>query len=463
MDVETPTRALSSSAEPADDDMSFAVATEADDGNEPFDPGRITMRFREGRQSLFELPWDEPLARWSRDDIQFVDLPVGASRHTVRFIVVEDGILALKELPLEAGQREYEVMHELEDRGAPAVRACGLVTRTGDQSAIIATRYLARSFQFRRLFMRLPEGERRYRDQLLDAMTGLLVELHRTGLFWGDCSLANTLLMRDGQRLQAYLVDAETSEIHELLSDGQREADLEIAVENVAGDLADLAVMNGRSLEEIDDDFEAALSLRDRYEGLWDVLHRDVSVRRDQRYRVDRRLQAINDLGYVVDEVILEPGDGDADELRLRVAVAGRDYHSRRLRQLTGIEAGEGQSAILLNDLTAWAGMGWAGSWDSKEGSSGRVLTRSDGARWMLEIFEPVVAQLMDALGDDIDPVQAYCDLLEVRWLLSERAGHDVGNAATLASLASRQTPSGSSAQMAAVESDSRRLGWHRP
>jgi hypothetical protein len=463
MDVETAIRAPSSIPEAAEDELSSAEGNDPAEGSEPFDPGRITMRFREGRQALFELPWDEPLARWSRDDIQFVDLPVGASRHTVRFIVVEDGILALKELPLEAGQREYEVMHELEERGAPAVRASGLVTRTGDQSSIIATRYLARSFQFRRLFMRLPEGERRYRDQLLDAMTGLLVELHRTGLFWGDCSLANTLLMRDGQRLQAYLVDAETSEIHEQLSDGQRQADLEIAVENVAGDLADLAVMNGKSLEDIDDDFEAALSLRDRYEGLWDVLHKDVSVRRDQRYRVDRRLHAINQLGYVVDEVILEPGDGDADELRLRVAVAGRDYHSRRLRQLTGIEAGEGQSAILLNDLTAWAGMGWAGSWDSKEGSSGRVLSRRDGARWMLEIFEPVVAQLIEALGEDIDPVQAYCDLLEVRWLLSERAGHDVGNAATLASLASKQTPTGSSAQMAAVESDSKRLGWHRP
>ena len=133
-------------------------------------------------------------------------------------------------------------------------------------------------------------------------------------------------------------------------------------------------------------------------------------------------------------------------------SVAGRDYHSRRLRQLTGIEAGEGQSAILLNDLTAWAGMGWAGSWDAKEGSSGRVLTHLDGARWMLEIFEPVVAQLVEALGEDIDPVQAYCDLLEVRWLLSEQAGHDVGNAATLASMAAHKAPTGSSARMAAVE-----------
>ena len=336
----------------------------------------------------------------------------------------------------------------------------------------------SRPFEAGRITIRLREGQQALldmpwdqplarwdRERLLDAMTGLLVELHRTGLFWGDCSLANTLLMRDGQRLQAYLVDAETSEIHEHLSDGQREADLEIAVENVAGDLADLAVMNGRSLEDIDDDFEAALSLRDRYQGLWDILHTDVSVRRDQRYRVDRRLQAINDLGYVVDEVLLEPGEGDADELRVRVAVAGRDYHSRRLRQLTGIEAGEGQSAILLNDVTAWAGMGWAGSWDHKEGSSGRVLARTDGARWLLEIFEPVVAQLMETLGTDIDPVQAYCDLLEVRWLLSEEAGHDVGNAATLASMAARQAPSGSSAQMAAVEvpAESRRLGWHRP
>jgi len=215
----------------------------------------------------------------------------------------------------------------------------------------------------------------------------------------------------------------------------------------------------------MDDDFEAALSLRDRYQGLWEVLHKDVKVQPDQRYRVDKRLHAINALGYVVDEVILDPGDGGSEDMRLRVAVAGRDYHSRRLRQLTGIEAGEGQSAILLNDLTAWAGLGWAGSWDSKEGDSGRVLTRSDGARWMLQIFEPVVAELMDALGTDIDPVQTYCDLLEVRWLLSEDAGHDVGNAATLTSMVSQETPTGSAAQMVAAEtpSEPRRLGWHRP
>lgn len=432
---------------------------------EPFDAGRITMRFRESNQQLVSMPWETPLAYWTGPDLEFVDLPVGASRHTVRFAMVDGHIVALKELPLAVGQKEYEVLRELELKGAPSVKAYGLVTRTGDDSSIILTRYLSRSFQFRRLFMRLPEGEGRYRDKLLDSMAGLLVEIHRMGMFWGDCSLANTLLLRDGQRLQAYLVDGETSELYEHISDGQREADIEIAIENVAGDLADMGIMNGRSMEEMDEDFEAALSIRDRYERLWSVLHGDITVRRDKQHRVARRLHAINELGYVVDEVILEPGIDGTGDLTLRVAVAGRDYHSRRLRQLAGIEAGEGQSAILLNDLTAWAGMGWAGDWDSKEGDSGRRLTRHDGARWMLEIFEPSVGQLTEVMGEDIDPVQAYCDLLEVRWLLSEQAGHDVGNQLAIRSIAERQTPAGSSAEMILVETPTtpRRLGWNRP
>jgi hypothetical protein len=373
--------------------------------------------------------------------------------------------VALKELPMLPARREYDVMRELEVRGAPAVRAAGLVERTASDDAIIATQYLARSFQFRRLFMRLPEGEAVHRDRLLDAMTNLLVELHRLGLFWGDCSLANTLLVRDGQTLQAHLVDAETSEIHEHLSDGQRATDLEIAIENVAGDLADLASMNGRGIDEIDEDFAAALSLSDRYDRLWDALHADVRLRNDQRYRVDARLRALNDMGYVVDEVILERGAGEPDALRLHVSVAGREYHSRRLRQLTGLEAGEGQSSILLTDMTSWAGLArWDGSIEPGA-DGGRSLTRAHAARWLVEIYEPAVAELRRVLGSDIDPVQAYCDLLEVRWLLSEEAGHDVGNEATLAIMAAQQTPAGSVARMAAVEEPGapKRLGWNRP
>jgi len=49
-------------------------------------------------------------------------------------------------------------------------------------------------------------------------------------------------------------------------------------------------------------------------------------------------------------------------------------------------------------------------------------------------------------------PIQAYCDLLEVRWLLSEKAGHDVGTNRALAALARDVIPTDSAAKMAIAE-----------
>ena len=69
----------------------------------------------------------------------------------------------------------------------------------------------------------------------------LLVRLHLAGFFWGDVSLSNTLFRRDAGAFAAYLVDAETGELHDRLSDGQREHDLDIARVNIAGELMDLA------------------------------------------------------------------------------------------------------------------------------------------------------------------------------------------------------------------------------
>lgn len=83
--------------------------------------------------------------------------------------------------------------------------------------------------QHRRLLMRLSPTSGGYRERLLDAMALLLSNLHRTGVCWSDCSLANTLFRRDGDRLPAYLVDAETSGVHPTMVDGQRRYDLGFA------------------------------------------------------------------------------------------------------------------------------------------------------------------------------------------------------------------------------------------
>ena len=74
------------------------------------------------------------------------------------------------------------------------------------------------------------------------------------------------------------------------------------------------------------------------------------------------------------------------------------------------------------------------------------------GFRWRTDVFEPVMVKAAAALGDAADPIQAFCDLLEVRWLLSEQEGRDVGEEAALAALAARQAPSESAAQMVVAE-----------
>ena len=220
-------------------------------------------------------------------------------------------------------------------------------------------------------------------------------------------------------------------------------------------------------MDEIDEDFEAALSLRDRYEGLWDVLHSDVRMRRDQRYRVDRRLNAINELGYVVDEVILEPGDEGSDELHLRVAVAGRDYHSRRLRQLTGIEAGEGQSAILLNDLDGLGGhgLGWPLGFQGAQQRSRPDAVPTGRAGCSTSSSRPWRAAASTAAGRAHRPGAGL--LRPPRGALAAlRAGRPRRRQRGRAGVdRRRQAPSGSSAQMAAAEitAEPRRLGWQRP
>jgi hypothetical protein len=375
------------------------------------------LRLRNPTQELLELPWELPLAEWPDDRLPFRTLPVGPSRHIVRFLVTETGLIALKDEPLRIAEREYDILRHLEEASLPAVRPMGLAEAPDRQSAILVTRYLKSSLQYRLLLSRVPPGPGYLRDQLLDAMAGLLVELHGGGLYWGDCSLANTLFRRDGNKVQAYLVDAETSEIHPSLSDGQRAYDLEVLVENVAFGLADVAAMQGFD-DLLDEALEAAESVRERYRSLWEELHAEVEVGAGERFAMAARVRRLNDLGFAVDEMQLEPGS--TGRVRLRVAVANRRFHARELERLTGLRTLEGQARLLLNDLREY------GLW--LERTEGRRLTGTEEAeRWLAEVFEPTLERLAPVIGPGGDAIQAYCDVLETKWFLSERAGRDVG------------------------------------
>jgi hypothetical protein len=174
----------------------------------------------------------------------------------------------------------------LAERGVPAVDAFGTVV---DRSApdgtelggLLITRHLPFSLPYRSLFT--GRGLPDLRARLLDSLAELFVRLHLAGFYWGDCSLSNTLFRRDAGALAAYLVDAETGELHERLSPGQRDYDITIATENIAGELFDLQA-SGNFAEDVDP-VETAMALAPQYENLWAELTSDEIVGRDESYR----------------------------------------------------------------------------------------------------------------------------------------------------------------------------------
>ena len=258
---------------------------------------------------------------------------------------------ALKAINENLARREYRLLRELAELNVPAVHVVGVVVDRGpDLDAILVTRFLDYSTTYRAVFSSPRGGQPT--DRLLDALVELLVRLHLSGFFWGDCSLSNTLFRYDAGTLEAYLVDAETSERHPTLTAGQRHYDVDLAEERVYGELLDLQA--GELLDPELDPLEIAAELPRRYERLWDELTREELLRPDdQRYRIAQRLRRLNELGFDADEVeLISTPDGNRLKLRTKVSESG--HHARKLFLRTGLVVEENQARRLLNDIASF-------------------------------------------------------------------------------------------------------------
>ena len=384
---------------------------------------RLTTR--PGHPTFVDLPWEQPLDEWT--DGRLVTPVRGISRHVVRFVAYGDAMYALKELLPPVAEREHRLLHALADRHVPVVDAIGLATGREaadgeDLDAVLITRHLDFSLPYRALFSRLSRDE--LWVPLLDALAQLLVRIHLAGFFWGDCSLSNTLFRRDAGALAATLVDAETGELHDTISDGQRRHDIALAEVNVAGELLDLAAAGG--WEDEFDPAEVADDLVRRYEQLWVELTRTEVISSDDRRLIDQRVRRLNDLGFDVTEVMIEPV-GDGYRLKLSTAVVEPGHHQRRLLALTGLDVQENQARRLLNDIVAFKGCA--------EGVDGVPLGQSIAAlRWLNEVFEPTIAAVPQELRGKLEPAELFHQVLEHRWFLSEAAHGEVSTEAAVES-----------------------------
>jgi len=369
---------------------------------------------RTGHPGFLDLPWELPLEEWQSE--RLVNLIRGISRHVVRFVDYDGRLYALKELPERPARREYGLLRRLEGQGLPVVDAVGLVTgRQDDLDAVLITRHLDYSLPYRVLFSgrAIPD----LRTHLLNAFAELLTRLHLRGFFWGDCSLSNTLFRRDAGALSAYLVDAETGELHDRLSDGQRAYDLELAQMNVVGELLDVAAEVGLP-PDLDPD-ETGAEVVDRYEALWSELTREEAFGPDERFKLEERLERLNALGFDVDEIQLD-ATPQGYRLRLDPHVVEPGHHRHRLLRLTGLDTQENQARRMLNDIARYR--------EALERKEGRTVAESVAAsRWREEVFEPTVAAVPEVLWGRLPAAEVFHQVLEHRWFLSEAAGKDVG------------------------------------
>ncbi len=152
-------------------------------------------------------------------------------------------VYAVKETGERVAEKEYDLLRALERIGFPSVEAVAVVADRQSPDGepldtVLVTRHLQFSLPYRALFSHTLRENTMIR--LLDAQAALLVRMHLTGFFWGDCSLSNTLFRRDAGAFAAYLVDAETGALRPKLSNGQRDEDLDIARTNIFGEALDL-------------------------------------------------------------------------------------------------------------------------------------------------------------------------------------------------------------------------------
>jgi hypothetical protein len=364
---------------------------------------------RTGHPSFLDLPWQQPLDEWKSE--RFVNVVRGISRHVVRFVEYDGDVYALKELPPRPARREYTLLRRLERDGFPVVQGVGLVTdRGGDLDSVLITRHLDYSLPYRVLFTGRAVPD--LRMHLLNAFAELLTRLHLRGFFWGDCSLSNTLFRRDAGALSAYLVDAETGELHPSLTDGQREHDLDIARMNVCGELLDVDAEVGLP-DDVDPD-EIANEIVERYRGLWSELTAEETFAADERFKLEERLHRLNVLGFDIEEITVET-TAEGYRLKLDPHVVEPGHHRHRLLRLTGLDAQENQARRMLNDIARFR---------EARGIASESVAAS---RWRDEVFEPTVAAVPDPLWARLPAAEVFHQVLEHRWFLSEQAKKDVG------------------------------------
>lgn len=385
---------------------------------------------QEDRLRLASLPWHEPLEKWSEQGVSLLSVRRGESRHPVVFVECEGVRYAIKETTPRMAEREIRNLSEVVHRGVPALLPVGNVT-VPRPAIVLDTpgpgglpQYLSgdRGYTVTRLALRVIPHALLYRlsltrhtkQRLLSAVAVLMIELHEHGIYWGDPSLANTLIRIDGKRILAIMADAETTELFPgAISDGLRESDLAAFGESLSWQAEDMRQARGlpedyQPLDETDFRYFAS-----RYRWLRrEHAHlAEGSAHMSTLYQTQQFLERLNRWS-----LSLLSMSGQA--LREFTAIVP-GWYQRRIHELLHITIPRVYARRFYNMI-----LGHQAIMSEK---LGREMPIEEAAHhWYSQYHLPALLLLRRVLTRNQNPMKAYFEVMLQKWKMSEKAGYEV-------------------------------------
>src|SRR6266567_2943817 len=355
------------------------------ESNKP--PTTNTATFHMGaddRHRLQGLPWHVPVEEWPEHGVILLIIRRGESRHPVIFVEREGIRYAIKETTPFMAEREIRNLREIARRGIPSLNPVGTVTvkappllldtqgpgglpqyTSGDRGYTVTS--LAPRVVPHVLLYRLP-FTRRTKRHLLSAAAVLLVEL--------------------------------------------REQDIALFSESLLWQAEDLRQAQGKAEdEEVVDDKDVRYFIQ-RYRWLRREHARlAASPSFTTLYQVERLLDNFNNLGFS----LLDMGGRALQEFT--TVLPG--WYARRIYELLGINVPRRYARRLYNTILSHQVL--------MSQHEGHTVSIEEAAKdWYTHYHLPAILLLRQHLTSGQDPMDAYFSIMDHKWKLSKKAGHEI-------------------------------------
>ena len=163
------------------------------------------------------------------------------------------------------------------------------------------------------------------------------------------------------------------------------------------------------------DNFAVINRLRDQYANLWGELTSEEEFTADEMWRIESRIERLNDMGFDVDELDIVT-DFDGDRVRIQPKVVELGHHRRELQSLTGMNVEDNQARRLLNDMAAFTA-------HFELGGEDRAVVAH---KWLTSVYEPIVRMIPAEMRARLEPPEVFHEILEHRWYLSEQTEQEL-------------------------------------